>query len=270
MSCGKLKSLVQQSPRCHLQYIPRPCSDSGDSTFARCSAFRFPHHRKQEPGQKAGHPIQDQTLIRQKAERERGERKPSSMPRTVKERASVNIIRCSATETSPRRSAQIEKQRSPGNTSNAEEAGVRTLDEPHLSSNTAQWKIQRNFMGGKPHPGKVRHFHVQGGGSGLYDRHVRGGRGPGVEAGPWPWKRTITGKWYPSSLGNGSRYLGRYRRDKGRAVWKTLSVHESKAREIGRVEETEIMGSGVEDRRTIELDLKCSPDHDGATPGARN
>ncbi|EJK52160.1 hypothetical protein THAOC_28602, partial [Thalassiosira oceanica] len=28
------------------------------------------------------------------------------------------------------------------------------------------------------------------GGSGLYDRHVRGGRGPGVEAGPWPWKRT--------------------------------------------------------------------------------
>ncbi|EJK54419.1 hypothetical protein THAOC_25956, partial [Thalassiosira oceanica] len=46
--------------------------------------------------------------------------------------------------------------------------------------------------------------------------------------------------------------------------------HESKAREIGRVEETEIMGSGVEDRRTIELDLKCSSDHDGATPGARN
>ncbi|EJK69795.1 hypothetical protein THAOC_08909, partial [Thalassiosira oceanica] len=42
----------------------------------------------------------------------------------------------------------------------------------------------------------------------------------------------------------------------------TKPKHESKAREIGRVEETEMMGSGVEDRRTIELDLKCSPDHD--------
>ncbi|EJK73116.1 hypothetical protein THAOC_05280, partial [Thalassiosira oceanica] len=42
------------------------------------------------------------------------------------------------------------------------------------------------------------------------------------------------------------------------------------AREIGRAEETEMMGSGVEDRRTIELDVKRPADHDGATPDARN
>ncbi|EJK68609.1 hypothetical protein THAOC_10195 [Thalassiosira oceanica] len=45
---------------------------------------------------------------------------------------------------------------------------------------------------------------------------------------------------------------------------------DSKAREIGRAEETEMMGSGVEDRRTIELDVKRPADHDGATPDARN
>ena len=50
----------------------------------------------------------------------------------------------------------------------------------------------------------------------------------------------------------------------------TKPKHESKAREIGRVEETEMMGSGVEDHRTIDLNLKCSADHDGATPDARN
>ena len=38
--------------------------------------------------------------------------------------------------------------------------------------------------GGKPLPGKVRHFHVQGMADlALYDRHVRGGRGPGRGSG---------------------------------------------------------------------------------------
>ncbi|EJK52141.1 hypothetical protein THAOC_28622, partial [Thalassiosira oceanica] len=46
--------------------------------------------------------------------------------------------------------------------------------------------------------------------------------------------------------------------------------NEEQAREIGRAEETEMMGSGVEDRRTIELDVKRPADHDGATPDARN
>ncbi|EJK59773.1 hypothetical protein THAOC_19969 [Thalassiosira oceanica] len=45
---------------------------------------------------------------------------------------------------------------------------------------------------------------------------------------------------------------------------------ESKAREIGRAEETEMMGGGVEDHRTIVLDVKRPADHDGATPDARN
>ncbi|EJK65445.1 hypothetical protein THAOC_13689 [Thalassiosira oceanica] len=39
----------------------------------------------------------------------------------------------------------------------------------------------------------------------------------------------------------------------------TKPKHESKAREIGRVEETEMMGNSVEDLRTIDLDLKCLP-----------
>ncbi|EJK60372.1 hypothetical protein THAOC_19289, partial [Thalassiosira oceanica] len=38
----------------------------------------------------------------------------------------------------------------------------------------------------------------------------------------------------------------------------TKPKHESKAREIGRAEETEMMGDGVEDRRTIELDVKTT------------
>ncbi|EJK55817.1 hypothetical protein THAOC_24406, partial [Thalassiosira oceanica] len=42
----------------------------------------------------------------------------------------------------------------------------------------------------------------------------------------------------------------------------TKPKHESKAREIGRAEETEMMGDGVEDRRTIELDVKRPADHD--------
>ncbi|EJK58766.1 hypothetical protein THAOC_21080, partial [Thalassiosira oceanica] len=50
----------------------------------------------------------------------------------------------------------------------------------------------------------------------------------------------------------------------------TKPKHESKAREIGRAEETEMMGDGVEDRRTIELDVNRPADHDGATPDARN
>ena len=50
----------------------------------------------------------------------------------------------------------------------------------------------------------------------------------------------------------------------------TKPKQESKAREIGRAEETEMMGRGVEDRRTIELDVKRPADHDGATPDARN
>ncbi|EJK55759.1 hypothetical protein THAOC_24472, partial [Thalassiosira oceanica] len=50
----------------------------------------------------------------------------------------------------------------------------------------------------------------------------------------------------------------------------TEPKHENKAREIGRVEETEMMGNSVEDLRTIDLDLTCSPDHDGATPDERN
>ncbi|EJK64735.1 hypothetical protein THAOC_14500, partial [Thalassiosira oceanica] len=50
----------------------------------------------------------------------------------------------------------------------------------------------------------------------------------------------------------------------------TKPKQDSKAREIGRAEETEMMGSGVEDRRTIELDVKRPADHDGATPDARN
>ncbi|EJK45989.1 hypothetical protein THAOC_35366 [Thalassiosira oceanica] len=50
----------------------------------------------------------------------------------------------------------------------------------------------------------------------------------------------------------------------------TKPKHESKAREIGRAEETEMMEGGVEDRRTIELDVKQPADHDGATPDARN
>ncbi|EJK62013.1 hypothetical protein THAOC_17396 [Thalassiosira oceanica] len=50
----------------------------------------------------------------------------------------------------------------------------------------------------------------------------------------------------------------------------TKPKQDSKAREIGRAEETEMMGSGVEDRRTIELDVNRPADHDGATPDARN
>ncbi|EJK48388.1 hypothetical protein THAOC_32816, partial [Thalassiosira oceanica] len=38
----------------------------------------------------------------------------------------------------------------------------------------------------------------------------------------------------------------------------------------GRRRETEMMGGGVEDHRTIELDVKRPADHDGATPDARN
>ncbi|EJK73243.1 hypothetical protein THAOC_05143, partial [Thalassiosira oceanica] len=45
----------------------------------------------------------------------------------------------------------------------------------------------------------------------------------------------------------------------------TKPKQESKAREIGRAEETEMMGRGVEDHRTIDLDVKRPPDHDGAT-----
>ena len=45
----------------------------------------------------------------------------------------------------------------------------------------------------------------------------------------------------------------------------TKPKQESKAREIGRAEETEMMGRGVEDRRTIDLDVKRPADHDGAT-----
>ena len=50
----------------------------------------------------------------------------------------------------------------------------------------------------------------------------------------------------------------------------TKPKHESKARKIGRAEETEMIGRGVEDRRTIDLDVKRHADHDGATPDARN
>ncbi|EJK59941.1 hypothetical protein THAOC_19783 [Thalassiosira oceanica] len=50
----------------------------------------------------------------------------------------------------------------------------------------------------------------------------------------------------------------------------TKPKQESKAREIGRAEETEMMGGGVEDHRTIVLDVKRPADHDGATPDARN
>ncbi|EJK53809.1 hypothetical protein THAOC_26674, partial [Thalassiosira oceanica] len=50
----------------------------------------------------------------------------------------------------------------------------------------------------------------------------------------------------------------------------TKPKHESKAREIDRAEETEMMGGGVEDHRTIELDVKQPADHDGATREARN
>ena len=50
----------------------------------------------------------------------------------------------------------------------------------------------------------------------------------------------------------------------------TKPKHESKAREIGRVEETEMMGSSVEDRRTVDVDVNRPADHDGATPDARN
>ncbi|EJK74240.1 hypothetical protein THAOC_04092, partial [Thalassiosira oceanica] len=45
----------------------------------------------------------------------------------------------------------------------------------------------------------------------------------------------------------------------------TKPKHESKAWEIGRAEETEMMGGGVEDHRTIVLDVKRPADHDGAT-----
>ncbi|EJK47520.1 hypothetical protein THAOC_33751, partial [Thalassiosira oceanica] len=45
----------------------------------------------------------------------------------------------------------------------------------------------------------------------------------------------------------------------------TKPKHESKARETGRAEETEMMGGGVEDHRTIELDVNRPADHDGAT-----
>ena len=48
----------------------------------------------------------------------------------------------------------------------------------------------------------------------------------------------------------------------------TKPKHESNAREIGRAEETEMMGSDVEDHRTIELDVNRPADHDGATPEA--
>ncbi|EJK50837.1 hypothetical protein THAOC_30059, partial [Thalassiosira oceanica] len=42
----------------------------------------------------------------------------------------------------------------------------------------------------------------------------------------------------------------------------TKPKQESKAREIGRAEETEMMGRGVEDRRAIDLDVKRPADHD--------
>ncbi|EJK55785.1 hypothetical protein THAOC_24441, partial [Thalassiosira oceanica] len=45
----------------------------------------------------------------------------------------------------------------------------------------------------------------------------------------------------------------------------TKPKQESKAREIGRAEETEMMGRGVEDRRAIDIDVKRPADHDGAT-----
>ncbi|EJK52135.1 hypothetical protein THAOC_28628 [Thalassiosira oceanica] len=50
----------------------------------------------------------------------------------------------------------------------------------------------------------------------------------------------------------------------------TKPKHESKAREIDRAEETEMMGVGVENHRTIELDVKRPADHDYATREARN
>ena len=48
----------------------------------------------------------------------------------------------------------------------------------------------------------------------------------------------------------------------------TKPKHESKAREIGRAEETEMKGRTVEDRRTIELDVNRPAGHDGATRDA--
>ena len=46
----------------------------------------------------------------------------------------------------------------------------------------------------------------------------------------------------------------------------TKPKHESKAREIGRAEVTEMKEDGVEDHRTIELDVFRPADYDGATP----
>ncbi|EJK70445.1 hypothetical protein THAOC_08198 [Thalassiosira oceanica] len=50
--------------------------------------------------------------------------------------------------------------------------------------------------------------------------------------------------------------------------YNTKPKHETKAREIGRAEGTEMMGRTVEDRRTIELGVNRPTDHDGATPEA--
>ncbi|EJK73614.1 hypothetical protein THAOC_04750 [Thalassiosira oceanica] len=50
----------------------------------------------------------------------------------------------------------------------------------------------------------------------------------------------------------------------------TKPKHESKARNIGRAEETEMIRSGIQDRRTIDLDVKRPADHDGASPDTRN
>ena len=49
----------------------------------------------------------------------------------------------------------------------------------------------------------------------------------------------------------------------------TRQTAEHNAREIGPEHETEMKGSSVEDRRTIELDVKCYADHDDAIAKAR-
>ncbi|EJK63473.1 hypothetical protein THAOC_15865 [Thalassiosira oceanica] len=46
--------------------------------------------------------------------------------------------------------------------------------------------------------------------------------------------------------------------------------HETKHGRSETGAETELMGSSVEDRRTIEVDVNRPADHDGATPEARN
>ncbi|EJK59655.1 hypothetical protein THAOC_20088 [Thalassiosira oceanica] len=63
------------------------------------------------------------------------------------------------------------------------------------SKSTVTSKSLRSHLslrGGKPHPGKVRHFHVQGvadPASTIVTSAVE--EGLAVEAGPWPWKRLV-------------------------------------------------------------------------------